>query len=188
MDAIRIGIAVDKQISFKYFEYTTEKTKEYRHNGNCYQTSPFALTWDNENYYMIRYDSTAGFIKHYRVDRMENISVTDTDREGHDAFESHDMKAYTRRNFSMYGGEEVSVTMEFENHLVGVVMDRFGKGVLLSKTDDNHFRTSAIVAVSLQFYVWVFGLGIATKIIASESIVGGMPEMLASVECKYREQ
>lgn len=185
VDAIHNGIAADKQISFQYFEYTIAKKKAYRHGGRLYQISPFALTWDNENYYMIGYDSEAGKIKHYRVDRMEAISVTDIQREGHDAFQIHDMSVYTRRNFSMFGGEEVRVDMEFENQLVGVVMDRFGRDIIISKAGDTHFRTSATVAVSPQFYAWIFGLGTAAKILGPENVVDGMREMVKGVGEKY---
>ena len=185
VDAIHNGIAANKQITFKYFEYTTAKKKSYRHGGQIYQISPFALTWDNENYYMIGYDNAAGMIKHYRVDRMESIEVTDLDREGKDAFDAHDMSVYNRRNFSMYGGDEASVTMEFENHLVGVVMDRFGKDIIISKADDEHFRTSATVAVSPQFFAWIFGLGTAAKITGPESVVRDMASMTASVLGQY---
>jgi len=105
VDAIHTGIARDKQISFKYFEYTTDKAKAYRHNGKRYQISPYALMWDNENYYMIGFDGEANMLKHYRVDRMESIALTEQDREGREAFAAHDMSVYTKRNFFMYGGE-----------------------------------------------------------------------------------
>ena len=185
VDAIHNGIAADKQITFLYFEYTTDKKKAYRHGGARYRISPFALTWDNENYYMIGFDAEADRIKHYRVDRMESITVADLDREGRDAFETHDMSVYTRRNFSMFGGDEIRVEMEFENHLVGVVMDRFGKGIPVTKVDDAHFRTDATVAVSPQFYAWVFGLGTAARIIGPEAVVQGMREMAERVERMY---
>ena len=185
VDAIHNGIATDKQITFQYFEYTPDKQKSYRHDGQLYKISPFALMWDNENYYLIGFDSAAGFIKHYRVDRMESITVTELDREGHEAFAAHDMSIYTKRNFAMYGGEEVRVEMEFENHLTGVVMDRFGKDVAITKSDAEHFRISAPVAVSPQFYAWVFGLGTAAKIVGPEKVVEGMREMVAAVKRQY---
>lgn len=185
VDAIHNGIADDKQITFKYFEYTPDKKKAYRHDGQLYQISPFALMWDNENYYLIGYDSEAGFIKHYRVDRMESITITALDREGQDAFLSHDMSKYTRRNFAMYGGEEVCVEMEFENHLVGVIMDRFGKDVAITKSDAERFHISAPVAVSPQFYAWVFGLGTAAKITGPKEVVQGMSEMVGNINAIY---
>ncbi len=178
VDAIHTAIAADRQIEFMYFEYNTEKKKEYRHGGRIYRISPFALTWDSENYYMIGYDPAADRIKHYRVDRMENIKVSGIPREGKDAFRGHDMSIYTRRTFSMYGGEEMCVEMEFENKLVGVIMDRFGKDVILAKAGDGHFRINARVVVSPQFYAWIFGLGSAARIIGPAAAKEGMKKQL----------
>ncbi|MBQ3108015.1 MAG: WYL domain-containing protein [Clostridia bacterium] len=187
VDAIHTGIAEDKKIRFRYFEYTPNKQKAYRHDGAYYCVSPFALTWNNENYYLIGYDGEAACIKHYRVDRMERISVTEEAREGKDAFSSHDMSVYTRRTFSMFGGEETRVDMEFENHLVGVVMDRFGKDAPLVKTDDAHFSVSAEVAVSPQFYAWIFGLGTGARITGPAQVVDGMKQMLKNVGGAYED-
>ena len=187
VDAIHTGIAEDKKIRFRYFEYTPNKQKAYRHDGAYYCVSPFALTWNNENYYLIGYDGEAACIKHYRVDRMERISVTEEAREGKDAFSSHDMSVYTRRTFSMFGGEETRVDMEFENHLVGVVMDRFGKNAPLVKTDDAHFSVSAEVAVSPQFYAWIFGLGTGARITGPAQVVDGMKQMLKNVGGAYED-
>ncbi len=185
VDAIHNGIAADRQISFKYFEYTPEKTKHYRHGGKLYVVSPFALTWDNENYYMIGYDAEEEKIKHYRVDRMEKISMIDAPRQGHEKFGAHNMNIYTRRTFSMFGGEEIRVEMEFENHFVGAVLDRFGKDVAIIKVDEAHFRISAPVAVSPQFYAWVFGLGAGAKITGPKDVADGMRSMLEAAARSY---
>jgi len=178
VDAIHNGIAADKMISFLYFEYNVQKEKVYRHGGKRYRISPFALMWDNENYYMIGFDAQEGQIRHYRVDRMEEIRALSEDRKGHEEFKSHDMSLYTRRNFSMYGGEECLVTIGFENKLIGVVMDRFGKDAAVSKVDGEHFSITAPVVVSPQFYGWLFGLDGECRILEPPSVAEGMRQHL----------
>ncbi|MEA4854202.1 MAG: WYL domain-containing protein [Christensenella sp.] len=187
VDAIHGGIATNRKISFRYFEYAVDKTKNYRHNGERYTVSPFALTWDNENYYLIGYDGNVKEIRHYRVDRMENIVVTKEDREGQESFQQKDMSVYTRRNFSMYGGSDILVTMEFEDPLVGVVMDRFGKDISVIKSGENYFYVTASVAVSPQFYAWMFGLGNRARILAPKEVRLGMTDMLDAVKNYYEE-
>lgn len=129
VDKLHEAIGAGKKITFRYFEYTVKKEKRYRRNGMRYQISPFALTWDNENYYMLGYDSEAGIMKHYRVDKMEGITVTHESRDGAAQFACLDMAVYSQRVFSMYGGEDTLVRLCFAEHLIGVVMDRFGKDV-----------------------------------------------------------
>ena len=68
VDEIHNGISSNRKIRFLYFEYNVAKERVYRHGGAYYVVSPFAMTWDDENYYMVAFDSAAGIIKHYRVD------------------------------------------------------------------------------------------------------------------------
>ena len=48
--------------------------------------------------------------------------------------------------------------MRFYNGMVGTVLDRFGSDVTLIKDGDTHFKITVPVAISPQFYAWVFGL------------------------------
>ena len=64
VDEIHSGISGNRKIRFLYFEYTVAKERSYRRGGEYYVVSPFAMTWDDENYYMVAYDSEAARIKH----------------------------------------------------------------------------------------------------------------------------
>lgn len=178
VDAIHNGIAQDKQIMFKYFEYTVEKKKSYRHGGGLYTVSPFALTLSSENYYLIAYDATADKIKHYRVDKMDSICVIDAARTGHEQYDKIDLAEYTKHTFGMYGGEKQRVTVEFANSLAGVVLDRFGKDTSFIKVDGEHFRIHVDVSVSPQFFGWVFGLNGEARIVAPERVVAGFRQQM----------
>ena len=136
------GISSNRKIRFLYFEYNVAKERVYRHGGAYYVVSPFAMTWDDENYYMVAFDSAAGIIKHYRVDKMEKITVLDEERDGQDAYEALDMAVYARKTFGMFTGEEVKVHLRFENHLVGAVLDRLGRDVILVPDGEDHFTVS----------------------------------------------
>ena len=78
---------------------------ELRHDGALYEVSPWSLSWDNENYYLIAYDSNEKIIKHFRVDKMLHIKSNGKGREGRQVFKSFDMAAYARKMFGMYGGK-----------------------------------------------------------------------------------
>ena len=75
VDAIHSAIANNRMIQFQYFQWNTKKKMEMRHNGQFYKISPWALTWDDENYYLVGYDAQAEKIKHYRVDKMRKLSI-----------------------------------------------------------------------------------------------------------------
>ena len=185
IDAIQSGISQNKKIQFKYFEYTVQKTRHYRKNGAFYVVSPFAMTWDDENYYLVAFDSQAGIIKHYRVDKMTEISSTEEDRDGLDAYQALDMAVYARKVFGMFSGEEESVQLRFENHLVGAVLDRLGQDVFIIADGDDHFTVRADVVVSPQFFAWVTGFGAAAQIIGPNDVVEKMRQHINSVAALY---
>ena len=185
VDAIHDGISQNRKIQFKYFEYTVEKTRHYRKDGAFYVVSPYALTWDDENYYMVAFDSEAGIIKHYRVDKMTDISTLEEHRDGRDAFEALDMAVYARKVFGMFSGEDVTVRLRFENHLVGAVLDRLGQDVMIVRDGDDHFTVSAEVVVSPQFFAWVCGFGAAAQIIGPEHVARKMAEHVKGIAAIY---
>lgn len=174
IDEIHTAIASNKKIRFQYFQWNTKKEMELRKGGAYYEISPWALSWDNENYYMIGFDSEANKIKHFRVDKMLKSTCMEENREGKEFFDKFDMAVYARKNFSMFGGEEQSVKLEFDNSLVGVVLDRFGKDIIIAPADENHFTINVNVAVSDQFLGWIFALGEEVKILGPENVVERM--------------
>ena len=186
VDSIHTGIGDNKKISFKYFEYSITKEKVLKRNGERYLVSPYALTWDDENYYMIGYDSDAAMIKHYRVDKMMDICITEEKRDGQQYFQNLDIAVYSKKLFSMFSGEEETVRIEFVNRLIGVVIDRFGKDVIVVKSDDTHFVISVGVAVSQQFLAWVASFGNEVKILSPESVVERMKQLTLAVQQMYR--
>ena len=185
VDAIHDGISQNRKIQFKYFEYTVEKTRHYRKDGAFYVVSPYALPWDDENYYMVAFDSEAGIIKHYRVDKMTDISTLEEHRDGRDAFEALDMAVYARKVFGMFSGEDVTVRLRFENHLVGAVLDRLGQDVMIVRDGDDHFTVSAEVVVSPQFFAWVCGFGAAAQIIGPEHVARKMADHVKGIAAIY---
>ena len=92
---------------------------------------------------------------------------------------------YSKYTFSMFGGEITPVTMVFQNRMMGAVMDRFGRDVVVMKEDERHFRITVSVAVSNQFYGWVFGLGKMVRIVSPESVKEGMKKALEDIAQRY---
>ena len=131
VDTIHNAISENRKIRFQYFQWNVKKEMELRHDGAYYHISPWGLSWDAENYYLIGYDSEAGKIKHYRVDKMLRLQMSDEKREGKEHFKKLDMADYAKKSFGMFGGREEKVKLLVENTLAGVIIDRFGKDIML---------------------------------------------------------
>ena len=186
VDTIHRAIVDNKQIQFNYFKYDLNKRRQYQRNGGIYYVSPWAMIYTDDNYYILGYEDQK--FKHFRVDRMSKVAIAPAlDRDGREEYLQMDMTAYTKYTFSMFGGAVEKVTMVFSNHLLGVVLDRFGHGVVATKADEKHFRITVTVAVSQQFFGWVFGLGKGVSIIAPDTVRNKMAEALKSLlEEKYQ--
>lgn len=177
IDILHQAISSGRQIRFRYFEWKIDFSthchifKNYRHDGKAYQISPWALIWDDENYYMAGFDEAAGIVKHYRVDKMESLEVTDLPREGKSFFENFDLASYTRKFFGMFHGQEKQVQLLCKNRFVGALYDRFGDDIAFSPRDDESFFATVKVAVSPQFFSWVFGLEGGVQIHGPQEVV-----------------
>lgn len=186
VDEIYNAITGNRKIRFLYFEYDVRKEKRYRHGGEFYVVSPFAMTWDDENYYMVAYDSAAEMIKHYRVDKMDRISMLEEARDGMEVYSAIDMAAYAKKTFGMFTGSEVRVELRFENRLVGAVMDRLGREAPIAPDGPDHFTVRTDVAVSPQFFAWVLGFGGSAEITAPAEVVAQIKEHIEAAAAKYR--
>lgn len=185
VDKIHDAIAAGKQITFKYFDIDVNKKKVYRKDGGIYTESPVSLTWDDENYYLITYKEKYDNYTHYRVDKMENIEITELDRVLSE--KPFDLSAYSKTMFRMFNGEETEVSVEFENSLVGVVFDRFGTDIPISKKDDEHFVCRVKVAVSPQFLSWIMSFGKQAKIISPDFVADEMHRLAKEIAEIYKK-
>ena len=127
VDRLHAAIAENRQVSFKYFDYDVKKEKVFRKNGDKYTVSPYGLSWDDENYYLITFSTKYNGFTHYRVDRMIDIDLLDELSNPLPEKEKFDVAEYTKKVFNMFGGEEVTAKIQFDNSLVNAVVDRFGK-------------------------------------------------------------
>lgn len=186
VDAIHNAIAENKKIKFQYFSWNIRKEQVLRHDGAFYCISPWALSWDDENYYLIGYDSEAGIIKHYRVDKMLKISVVDESREGKELFGRFNTADYAKKNFAMFGGEEEGVTIELENDMCSVFIDRFGKDITFIPKDEKHCTLRLKVAMSSHFISWIFALGPKVRITGPESVVEKVRDEINRLNEQYK--
>ena len=185
VDAIHNAISENKKIKFQYYQWNVKKEPELRHGGAYYHISPWGLLWDHENYYLIGYDSRAEQIRHYRVDKMLHILLSEEIREGKEEFQKIDMASYSKKSFGMFGGKEQSVKLLVENSLAGVIVDRFGKDVMMIPADADHFTVSVDVQVSSQFISWVFALGSQAKIVSPKNVVNQVRKEIEKLAEQY---
>lgn len=185
VDMLHEAINTGKQIRFHYYQWNVNKKMELRRGGAWYQVSPWCLMWDDENYYLVAFDTEEQKIKHYRVDKMVHLSILDTPREGKEHFKSFDAASYTKSLFGMYGGEMMHVTLSGRNEMVGTLIDRFGKDISVIPEPNGMFTAHVDVYVSRHFLGWVIALGDGVRITGPEKLVEQMAAEITRLSALY---
>jgi len=188
VDELHAAIDDDEGIRFHYFQYDPQRRRQLRHGGAWYEVSPYALLWDNENYYLVGFDSAAGIIKHFRVDKITDLQRTGRRRDGKEAFADVDMSAYANAHFGMFSGEPVNVRLEFENDLAGAVIDRFGTDVILVPDGEDRFTVTVPAAVTAPFFGWLCSFGDRVRVLSPESAVEAMRRHVESIAGRYSRE
>ena len=185
VDDVHRAIAENKQIRFEYMKWNIEKKME-KHREEPYVVSPWALTWDDENYYLIAYDHDAGHIKHFRVDKMKSIHVLDDKREGLEEFKEFNLARYSKMSFGMFGGEPTRVKIAFEDDMVGIFIDRFGKDINVHPSKKGWSEIDVEVALSDIFLGWIFALGPKVQILEPKDVVKKFKEEIIERSKQYK--
>ncbi len=184
VDSLSRAIQENKQVSFEYLVWGPNK-KLVTKGAKTRELSPWALIWQDQNYYLMAYDEAAGKMKHFRVDKMRHVSVTDRSREGRKDFESIDMSEYVEETFSMYGGRQETVTLDFPEELIGIAYDRFGSDVTQRPGDKGRILIRTKCYVSNQFYGWLSGLAGDVRLVSPGNVVSSYKSFLKDLIKKY---
>ena len=178
---------IPEKIGFKYFKYSPSgmEQKPIR-NGDTYVVSPYKLLINDGNYYLLGFDDKKQDMRTFRVDRMRDVRLLGAPRCGAEKFKEIDIRTYTQRVFSMYGGKEENVQIRFSNFLLDAVVDQFGtKGASYSQYDERHFTVNTKVEVSPQFYAWLCRFGKAAKILSPQEVINGFKQHVDKIREMY---
>ena len=173
LDILYAAINSNNQITFQYVRWTWQKKLIYLKGGNLFNASPYAISLFDDNYYLIAFDNQTKQLKHYRVDKMQTIKLLAKTRVGKEDFDNFDISEYAAKTFNMYGGKEEYIKLQCKNSLANVIIDRFGKNLIIRPDFDNpdYFIVGITINVSPQFYGWLFGLGADVKVLSPNSVI-----------------
>ena len=182
VDTIQEAISRNCQITFRYFDWGLDGKRKYR--DRHYQASPYGLCQDNENCYLLAFSDRHG-ITSYRVDRMAEIRLLDSPRIPCPELTGKALTEHANRLFQMYSGQESTVKLRFHRSLVNVVIDRFGRDILLIPDGEDHFVFTVNVAVSPMFLSWVIGFGSKATILHPQSVIDSCRDMCRQAMEQY---
>jgi len=167
VDSLHEAISEGKKVSFKYFYYNIYKEQVFPRDDGEYIVSPAALSWSEENYYLIGILDGKEGLRHFRVDRMKSVKILEELRDP--GVKDFNLTEYIKKMFGMFNGEELTVKLRMHNRLAHTVIDRFGRDIILVPDGDNHFIINIIVAISTVFSAWIFQFGDKCEVLSPQS-------------------
>lgn len=185
VDTLQNAIEKEKKVSFRYFHYNVSGGIEYSKGGDSYTVNPVTLCFSNDNYYLIAFNEKYDSLNHFRVDRMDKVTEL-TDKRVDGKRKTKEIAQYSKKIFSMFGGEDTVVTIKCDNSIIDAVVDKFGEKTIMTKVDENSFSFNAVVAVSPTFFSWCFTFGDKLEILSPKSVVDEIKKQLEEIYKKYQ--
>lgn len=159
IDAIHNAISEGRKINFRYFDTAINGDVIYRRNGEPYIINPVKLTISDNQYYLICYDDKHASLTNYRVDRMDNVTVTDIPKSFYECEKEEFVEKYTEGLFQMFNskGKKQKIDLKIKNNsaMVDIILDKFGKNIVVTKTGEDFFYIRVNVMPGPTFYSWL---------------------------------
>lgn len=182
VDGINTAINENRKITFRYFDWTTDGGKSFRHDGAYYLTNPVALCVDR-HYYLVAYDTATQDYRHYRVDRIAELSVSEEMRDP--LPRDFDLGQYVKTIFDMYNGRTVTVRLQCDRALINSVIDRFGADAPMHAIDSEHFTLTAPVEIGPTFFGWLFQFGTKVRLLSPDDVREEFTDYCRNVLTQY---
>lgn len=187
IDALSSAIDQNRAVSFQYFDRNSRGERIYHRSGALYTVSPGFLHWDDEYYYLVGVEENSGAIRHFRVDKIASLSITDAPRFGENILRDFDVASFERKTFGMFGGKEEQVTLRATESLAGVFFDRFGDSLLMRRAPGG-FETTVSVVTSPTFYAWLSTFGNRVKILSPEWVQNEYRDLIDQIRALYDKE
>ncbi len=187
INEIAAAIEEKRKIEFLYFDYNLNRKKVYRKNGETYCLNPYATVFSDDNYYLIGYHGTNRNMTHYRVDRMDRVTVSQEPMDENESVEKFDIRKHKKQLFGMFNGREEQVSFVFHESLSDVMFDKFGD-VSMMLDQDGFLRFVSSVQVSPQFLGWCCSFGPLLRVVSPQSVVRELEDYLQQLREVYLPQ
>lgn len=190
VNIIQEALAKGVQISFDYMKWDKHKKLVIK-SRKRYSMNPWTLIWANDRYYLYGYDVKKSddilAERHYRVDKLANIQLSDNPREGKNQFKYFNANTYVSRRMGMFSGNESEITVKIPENLVGVFIDQFGKRIDILEKKNNILEVTFCAVPSDILLGWLLGLK-NVEVIKPNDIREKITELLQQNLKKYTKK
>ncbi|MBQ9328145.1 MAG: WYL domain-containing protein [Solobacterium sp.] len=182
IEALLPAIRDSRSIKFRYYDLTVTKEKRYRRNRQNYHLLPCAVISDGGRMYCVCYSPVHQSFANYRIDRMDSLEV-------HEPWDPvrFDAERWAQVSFMMYHGDPVTITLQCDESLTGIVFDRFGSDVIVSRHDSTSFTVSIRSSLSPTLVSWILMFYDRIKVIAPQELIEELKTIAETLRKTYSD-
>lgn len=156
VDMLERALMAKTKAAFYYYDLDEKHKKVFRKDRELYIVDPIALVFLEDNYYLMTYSEKYRKVVTYRVDRMDNVTALPKAVCKAAKMPEKKIAQFVEQTFKMFGGESESVTLRFDESLIGVIYDKFGEDTRMERVDETTCSAKVTVQISPTFWGWVF--------------------------------
>lgn len=173
IDTISRAIGDNKKVKFNYVSRELVG-REFVDSQKSRVVSPYALTWQDDHYYLVcnydKYDN----LMHLRLDRITKAQVIDEKArhfsEVSEYTEFFDIADYTSKLFGMFTGSVDEIELCCKREIAKTVADRFSESIFITNVTEKEFCFSYKAAVSEALVTFIMNFGEAIKVIKPKAL------------------
>lgn len=174
IDVISDAIKNHKQIKVVYSSRVLDGSREIVKKSKEMIINPYALTWQDDFYYLIGNHCKYDNLLHLRVDRIDKVEILEEKArhfsEVSEYTDFFDVADYTNKLFGMYSGELEEVEFCCSRDIVEQVFDRFSENIFIKNVTDKKFNFTVKAAVSEALVTWVINYGEKLRVVKPEAL------------------
>lgn len=131
--------AIEKRVKvkFDYFDYGIDK-KLHKRREKKYTVNPYGMIYDNEHYYLICVMAKQERVSLYRIDRIQNIEITEYELDEQANKLNH--QETVKNAVYAHTGATDYVEMIIEPKALNDVIEKFGMDIILSEAEDGKIK------------------------------------------------
>ena len=181
-----------KKIEFQYTEINEKMQKVLRKDGKYYNLNLYSIYWSDNNYYLIGSHDNHEGLTHYRLDRIQNLSMSND--YALDAKEKIGpnpeiyIQKYISESVNHFSGETIKIEVEYEPNQVtnAILYDFAGENVKVKKGNDGKNVAIFSKMNSVTLTGWFMQYANMFKVLAPESFKNSVINELKSAVKHYK--
>jgi len=181
IEDISESIQNSSKIEFEYWKYSIDKKFEFTPQKS-YKVSPYAMVYNEQEFYLIAIKEGEEKFQFFRLDRMKKIRKLEEKREINKT--EKEIDEFAKSTIEMFAGEIEEIEAICDNPLLNPVVDKFGKNITIIKNDENTFRLKLDTDRN-GFLFWALKNLREVEIIKPDSLRNEMKEIVERAKKKY---